>query len=247
MTSPTKEARVVDRSEDGQEWAVRRARGAPPITTTKGKRSAIAVATAQLQAEPTGGELQIFFGDGRLESVRQIGSASGTSQPLLTEPPSVREVIHQIRTEGKTVDKGLTLGLAALGIPSVSALSAFISPEVQAAAGDGWIAVFFATLTWSLGCALAVVVVGKSGLAGWPLVVGVAIVFFVALGIAVLLGKGVLNIGMPTAPQNPAQTVLDFAAAAFRTYGFIGAVLGGGIGVWVGTRLSTLVPNGFMD
>jgi hypothetical protein len=105
----------------------------------------------------------------------------------------------------------------------------------------------FATFTWSVGCTLATITMKKSGLTGFPLVFALGIGFVVALGIAVWLGTGVLDVeaGLSDA-GNPVEFVLTFVEVAIKTYGPIGAALGLGLGAWLGTRVAPLVDDGFL-
>jgi hypothetical protein len=103
-------------------------------------------------------------------------------------------------------------------------------------------------LTWSLGCAFAVIVLKKSGLLGWPLTNAVLVGFVVALVIARALGTGVVDVesAYVTSPlPGPLKAIGAFVIIAFRTYGLVGASLGAGIGAWLGYRLSALVPEDF--
>src|SRR3546814_12859040 len=70
-------------------------------------------------------------------------------------------MLKKIDDQGDKIDNGLSLMAALLASPGASLLAAHISPEVQSALSDGWIAVFVATLTWSLGCAIAVIILRK--------------------------------------------------------------------------------------
>jgi hypothetical protein len=136
MAEPAKATRVVDRSDDGLRWSIRVSRGSTPIATARTKREAIEQATAQLRASPAGGELHIFLADGRPEAIRQIAPL-GPAPTASGHPPSTKAVLQQIHDEADHVDTGLELVLAVLGFTGVATASAFISPEVQQAAGGG--------------------------------------------------------------------------------------------------------------
>jgi hypothetical protein len=160
----------------------------------------------------------------------------------------VPTVAKRIDDEGGKIDKGFELFGAAVSAGLISpALAAMISPEVQGAMSEGWMAVFFATLTWSLGCAAAVVLAERSGLVAWPLVMAVILGFVVALGIANVLGTGVLDLGSATqGAGNPVEVLIGFAEVALQTYGPLGALVGGGVGVWLGVRAAPLFDDGFL-
>jgi hypothetical protein len=155
-----------------------------------------------------------------------------------------KDVFQQIDEEGDTIDERLsTAGKAiAIAAPVMGAsISAFVSPEVHEAMSDGWLAVFFATLTFSLGCAGAMIIRRQGRLQGYPLLIAVGACFVGALAIANVLGTGVLDfestyktIGGPA----PIRLPLAFVIVALKTYGPVGTVVSGGIGAWLGHRVA---------
>ena len=108
------------------------------------------------------------------------------------------------------------------------------------AGGDGWLGVFFATLTWSLGCAGAtyagVTKVKPPDLYGW-----IAGSLVGALAIALLLGVGVLNVWPAftqlTGPL-PIRVIMAFVVTAWLTYGPVGFFLSAFIGIWLGRHVA---------
>lgn len=238
--------RLVRKNETGAGWVVLAVEGGDPRRVCPTKKEAVSTATAELRGSSTGGRLRVYLGSGRLEVDRLVGS----DVVAASERPPPAEVVAQVRREGEKVDSVLDAGSQALafaGFIGVPGIAALISPEVQEAAGDGWWAVLIATFTWTAGCALAVVVWNRSGLAGWPLISATVGCFLVALGVAWILGSGVLDVesGLQTA-GNPFAMVLVFVEVAVRTYGPLGALLGLGIGCWLGSRLAPLVDEGFL-
>jgi len=120
-------------------------------------------------------------------------------------------------------------------LPLVSAgIAGAVSPEVASA--EGWIGVFVATLAWSLGVALATWAVVSNDLTGWPVAGAVAGSLALSAGVANLIGVGALAVDPEMTGSGPAivQFILGFIAAAVMTYGPVGTVLGGGVGVWLG-------------
>lgn len=163
-------------------------------------------------------------------------------------PPEPLEAAKAVAREGKHVNKGLDAVdwfLTLLGIAGAP-ISAWLNPNVQEAAGDGWIAFTLATFTWTVGCALAVVVLRRSGLNGFPLITGVSACYVVALVFASVLGQGVLEITAPQTGLGPLNLVATVVVAALAAYGPLGFLLGGGIGTWLGFRLSTPVTKDFL-
>jgi hypothetical protein len=217
------------------------------VDTFRTKVRAVEHATGILKGRPGGGTLRIYLADGRLGQSRNIGGAALTPPKADALSPSVREmsdVFRQIQKEGKKVDKAMSSGLklAIWAAPLTSSgLSAFVSTEVQEAMGKGWWAVFLATLTWSLGCLGATVLLIRKTLAGWPLAGAIAAMFSVALLVATALGRGVLELDSADSASNPLELIGMFVQAAFTTYGPLGAIAGAGVGGWLGSRLAPLV------
>jgi hypothetical protein len=240
-------ARIVQRDAQRSCWTVVPTLGSEPTAETKTKALAVAAATDQLRALESGGRLRVHYSDGRLEFDRLVTTSGAPPRPT----PTVEGVARQIRAEGKTVDNGLDAGtkvLGALTYLGVPGLAAIVSPEVQSAAGKGWWAVFLATFTWSMGCTLATVVIKRSGLAGWPQAGAVGLCFVGALVIANLIGTGVLDVDSELAKAgNPIEVIIAFAKVAARTYGPVGALLGLGLGCWLGSRIAPLVSKDFLN
>ncbi|WP_419706451.1 hypothetical protein [Promicromonospora sp. NFX87] len=171
-----------------------------------------------------------------------------TPQENFPVPPEPLEAAKAVAREGKHVDKGLDAVdwfVTVLGVAGAP-VSAWLNPGLQQAAGDGWIAFTLATFTWTVGCALAVVVLRRSGLNGFPLVAGVSACYVVALVFAAVLGQGVLEIAAPQTGLGPLNLIATVVVAALAAYGPLGFLLGGGIGTWLGFRLSAPVTKEFL-
>lgn len=125
-------------------------------------------------------------------------------------------------------------------------VGAVLNPELQEAAGDGWIAFTLATFTWTVGCALGVVPFKKGGLTGYPLILAVSVCFGAALGIASYIGNGVLDLIVPVTDLGWFSFIATIAASAYAAYGPLGFVLSSGIGTWLGFRLSAQVDDDFL-
>lgn len=136
------------------------------------------------------------------------------------------DVHNQIKRDGKQMDRaldGVDVSLALLGYLGVPIGSAVIGPEVREAVDAGWVAVFVATLTWTLGCTGAVIVLRRSGLISYQLLFAVSLCFFAALAIANWLGRGVLDIEpFANSAPGPFRAFGAFIAAALVTYGWLG-------------------------
>ncbi|WP_222267272.1 hypothetical protein [Modestobacter marinus] len=167
-------------------------------------------------------------------------SAAAAPEPPPAAPgsPSLRE---RLDTEGARWNALLEwvrpIGMV-FGTTGVSA--------VMADAGGNWIVVVLGTLTWSGGMAGATYAI-KAGRLTPPWAVGVAAVsLLAALGVAHLVGVGVLDVDLPPMEVNlylPYKIIFAFASAAVLAYGLIGAILSGLIGVWLGWRLAERFPN----
>lgn len=156
----------------------------------------------------------------------------------MSEPiPEIRPY-KQFENEGERWDRVIEIVVPVAG----AAGAAWISPEVSAA--DGWVAVFIATLAWSLGCAISVYVLMTNNLSGWPAAYAMGGSFIVSIIVAAGLGKGVLDSEkiMSLTQSGGGPPVIRFlfavAATAFVTLGVVGTILGGGIGVWLGIRVA---------
>lgn len=239
--------RIVLRNDEGSSWAVVPALRSEPTAVTRTKALAVVAATEQLRALEAGGRLRVYYADGRLEFDRLVAASQQAAVPTAT----AEGVARQIRDEGKKVDKALDAGTKLLGVLTylgVPSLASWVSPEVQSAAGKGWLAVVVATFTWSVGCTLATIIVMRSGLGGWPLAGAVGLCFVVALAIAYKLGTGALDVESELAQAgNPIEIILAFMKVAVQTYGPLGAFLGFGLGCWLGSRLAPLVSKDFLN
>lgn len=244
--------RVVRRESSGVGWSVAESDTGPSSHTAQTKALAVERARADLRGLPGGGRLRVHLANGDLEYERFVeGVRSGI--PVIAaqvdRPPTLGEVHQQIKQDGTKMDKGLDgvdtilLVLGYLGVPVTSAA---ISPEVRDALDGGWLAVFFATLTWTLGCMGAVIVSERSGLLGYPMVFAVTLCFVAALAVATLLGKGVLELDLAASTlPGPFKLVGSFIEAALRTYGWFGSLIGAGVGALLGHRLARLAPERF--
>lgn len=244
------EVRVVKSAQLGHGWSVAPSEAAEQRTVAPTKQAALEEARSQLRAAG-GGTLRVYLKNGELEYERTVAADASTRSRQPTETNELKPLLDtykQVKNEGKRVDRALdaldgVLGFAAfVGVPTVNAA---ISPEVQEALDSGWRAVFLATLTWSLGCALATVIVRRSGLRGYPLVFGVSTCFIGALLIAGFVGTGVLEL-QPVEGGGPFNALASFVLSAFAAYGPLGALVGGGIGAWLGSRASSLFPERFL-
>ncbi len=239
--------RVVRAAPQSPGWIVTDREGVV-ILTVRTKREALEVATAELRAHPAGGRLRVHYADGRLENERVVAGAvrGRVAAGAVARPPTPQDTVGAIRREGKHVDKGLdamdwVLTVAAsLGAPT----GALLNPSIQEAAGNGWIALTLATFTWTFGCALAIVVVRRSGLTSYPLVGAVGLCYGLALLIAAGIGHGVLDINTVEG-AGPFSFLAGVVLAALEAYGPVGFLLGLGLGTWLGLRLSEHVEDGF--
>jgi hypothetical protein len=169
-------------------------------------------------------------------------------QPSGPAEPAARG-IPEILEEGESLNGWMTDFL----LPIVAALStasgtAYISEEVATAAREGgWFAVFIVTLSWSLGSAMATYFLicyppksaGHAGAVAAASMLG-------AWGIATVVGVGVLEISTAEL-MNPkthlfVHVLAVFASTAFTAYGFGGALLSAGIGIWLGLRVAQRLP-----
>lgn len=231
--------RVVTTDPDSAGWLVLDGDDQQVVVRTRTRQEAVEAATEELKRQPAGGRLQVRDADGRVEIDQAIASPGA---------PSLAETGRVIAREGKHVDKGLdALDWVAgfLGIVGAP-FGALMNPELQDAAGSGWIALTFATFTWTVGCALAVVVISKSGLGGFPLVGAVSVCFAAALLIAWVIGQGVLDISAPQTGLGAFNFIATIIVSAYAAYGPVGLLLCGGIGAWLGVRVSAHVEDGFL-
>jgi hypothetical protein len=122
-----------------------------------------------------------------------------------------------------------------------------LSERVATAAEGGWFAIFFATLTWSLGCAIATYFIIGHRLQAWNAVAAAIVSLLAAWSIAYLLGIGFLDIPeeeLVGGSGHPLFRILAvFAFTAFQAYGSYGAIVSGGIGIWIGYRAAQKFPG----
>jgi hypothetical protein len=189
------------------------------------------------------------------KTTRTAPKVSAESGPVAPAQPPTRVPVQpygpaQPAVPGfaETLEEGERLnGWIDVGAPIAAALgAAFMSPEVATAAAYGWIAVFVATLTWSLGCAMATYFIISHRLEGWNAAAAAAASLLAALAIASGLGIGVLDIGPAELSGHGTHPVLAvlivFGVTAFETYGYFGAILSAGIGIWLGYRAAQRFP-----
>lgn len=229
--------RVVDKAEDGRGWAVRSSAG-KSLAVHQLKSDAISDATQQLGISSTGGELRIFGDDGRLLECRRIDPQHRQVQP--------EGLVQQVDREGGWWDHGVLAVSIVLPLLGAGG-AALISPEVAAA--DDWFGVFLATLAWSLGVGFSVFLLVTTKVSGWPAVSTVGFCLFASIFIASELGKGTLDLDQISAHMaqvnapGPFRFIAAVTATAFVTFGFVGAILGGGIGAWLGWRIAQYVQS----
>lgn len=192
----------------------------------------------------------MHFADGRLEIDRtskapreRVGSIDDL--PVAPEPSATARTVAR---EGKKVNQGLdaldwmATACGLVGVP----IATLLHPRLQEVIGGGWIGLTLATFTWTVGCALAVAVVRKSGLIGYPLLTAVSGCYVAALVVASVIGRGVLEIAVPQSGLGPFNFMASVVASALVAYGPAGFVLCGGIGTWLGFRLSAHLEDNFL-
>lgn len=232
-------ARVVNAADGGSGWAVRGGDGTQ-LAVHRKKTDAVDEAKIQLLSSPSGGELQVYTRAGRLEERRTMRP---TGVPLAQLPVAATNgLAERIESEGENWDH--VISILAFVLPLLGAGgSAFMSPEVAAA--DDWFGVFFATLAWSLGCAVAVYTIAAAKVSGWPAAGIVGLSFALSIFAAYMIGVGTLDINAVATSASEYNLpgglsfVAGVAATAFATFGFVGALLGGSIGGWLGWRFAT--------
>jgi hypothetical protein len=231
MTEPSRY--VVDKADEpGTGWVLRHQTGGPALSTHRTKAEAVDRAAALLGDCPGGGELLALNTRTReLEARRILGHGATDGSVDATAAVGFTETVSR---EGEQIDNVLVLVLpvaAAFG-------AAVVSPDVAAA--DGWLAVFLATLAWSGGWALSTYALAKGVVGGVQAIFAVAGCFVASLTIANWLGVGMLDIAGPGsgAPAGLLAWLADFTGAALMTYGWFGALIGAGVGLWLGYRFS---------
>lgn len=238
--------RIVEPGSGGVGWVVLDGHRMP-LARVSTQREAVDFAAAQLRTLPGGGHVTIFRADGRVEGQHTIHSASPgllrVPGPLNQPEPRVGDTIGVISADGKRVNKGLgaldwiLAILAVVGAP----VSAFMNTALQEAAGNGWVAFTFATFTFTVGCAGAVIAM-RSGLQSYGLLAAVSACYVVALLIASAIGRGVLDVE-PVTGAGPFNLLASFVASAFNAYGPLGFFVSVVIGSWLGYRLSAHLPK----
>lgn len=159
----------------------------------------------------------------------------------------VAEWIAKFLKEGDHLDLCIDVSLLIVAAGGAGFAPSLLSSEIVDGAEYGWVGVFFATLTWSLGCATATYVIKGYSLHGYRLLGALSVSLLVALAIANIVGFGILN---PTEVystvqflQHPlAEFPASFLLAALYTYGPVGAFLGALVGWWVGYRVAQRFP-----
>ena len=230
-------------SAEGTEpgWVVRGTAPGEPVLSFATKAKAEAHARLALSTSEAGGTLALHRIDGSLiRRVTVVGTGPAPPRPGTPSPfVAGRNAVTQLRHEGENVDKGLDWGVDLLLIMFGSVLPAFIAPTVLDAAGSGWVAVALATFTWTVGWS-AIWFLAFSGRAnGAPLFFGAGLaLFFVSSSIATVIGEGEL-----TLTRDGTMTLAGIVNNAIDAYGLIGAALGFGIGVWIGSRLARHFPK----
>lgn len=117
-----------------------------------------------------------------------------------------------------------------------AATAALLSASVQEAAKDGWLAVFLATLTWSLGVGLTTLFVLEGKLQGYNLVFASLGCFIGASVVSGMLGIGYIDVLNQPSGLAPPLRLAWIAKEAVASYGFVGALMGAAVGVFVGYR-----------
>ncbi|GAB2761838.1 hypothetical protein GCM10027020_12670 [Nocardioides salsibiostraticola] len=238
--------RVVKANDADTGWVVLDGSSQQVLTHTRTKREAVDAATRELSGGSGGGRLRVHFADGRLQSDSVI-----TAQPQAlhlsgagaVDDPSVTNTARTIAQEGKHVNKALDA--ADIALVAIAAVSALINPNVQEAAGSGWMAFMFATFTWTVGCAAAVVVMRKGGRGCGPLILAVSLCYAGALGVAAVIGHGVLEI-TPQTGFGGLNWLASVVVSAIEAYGPGGVLLGVSVGSWLGFRASAHVDDNFL-
>jgi hypothetical protein len=197
--------------------------------------------SARTLAAP-GDEVLVIDDRGRtLHRFVQLAGATAGHEPRPAAPagPSLRE---RLETEGQRWDSLLEWVLPIGAAVSTS----WVSPGV-AEAGGSWVLVALGTLTWTGGMAGATYAIKayrvSSGMAVVSVVAGSLLA---ALGVAYVLGVGVLDVdlGLVEGPVYlPVKITIAFIVAAVLTYGWLGTLLSGSIGVWLGRRLAERFPG----
>lgn len=119
-----------------------------------------------------------------------------------------------------------------------------MSPVI--AAGGGWLGIYFATLAWSLGCTGVAALLVSGKVVGPPMIFLAALCFGASIAISQAIGAGEL-LYVPTTNgggvPGALQFILDVAYAAMLTYGPLGALIGAGVGVWLGVRIGHMLAE----
>lgn len=145
----------------------------------------------------------------------------------------------QLRREGKQVDRGLDWGLGVLAALLGSGVSALVAAPVVESARQGWVVVTLTTFTWTVGCAAIAFLALSGRLNGAPLFMGLApAIFLGTLTLATLLGHGELPLS-----RDGVISTSSIVSNAVDAYGPLGAVIGVGIGWWIGSRAATAFPD----
>lgn len=224
---------------DAERWAKEHAGAGDHVIVVDGSGRTL---TRFVQHGPEPGE-----GEGEGEgdrTTRQRAAQASAVGPLEMDAEPEGDVrtrdgtsLHQqIKRDGQQWDSLLEWVL-----PLGAAAGASVVSPVVAEADGGWFAVFLATLTWSLGVAIATYVLVAHKLEGHEAAGAVVLSLLVALGVANVLSVGVLDV-VPALYETGGHPLFRipaaFAIAALQTYGVGGTLLSGGIGIWLGRRFA---------
>lgn len=176
----------------------------------------------------SGGVLAIYGQNGKLQ--REVRVAGSASWALPTSFSRASGLAKQVKQEGERVDEGLGWAVdvfALLGFAGIAGVSAELMDDVS----NGWIAVTAATFTWTVGIAIIAFLFFSQVVVGAPLYGLAPAIFFVTWQISGLLGTGQLPI-----MRDGVISVGGVAENAIAAYGPVGALLGVGLGTWLGHR-----------
>jgi hypothetical protein len=170
----------------------------------------------------------------------QPGTATPDDNSQIAQACAI-DRIDSLVLEGEGVSRNLGFVVDLVVLVGASGAAAVISPEVESAAGGGWFAVFFATLTLSLSVAFIVFLMVSQRMDGAALIPVAVLALFVSNAVAFALGAGYLDLS-GLAGGAPAVVLLQAAGVAMQTYGVLGAILGAAVGSWIGYRLGNAFP-----
>jgi hypothetical protein len=226
--------RIVDRNMNPDGWAVRNTAGGLPMAVYPAKQTAVNQANSELVASTTGGQLWVYDGAGIVELNKTYDPAVTLVNPAVT-------LGREVKAEGKVINQGLKWSTALLGLLPVSVLAPFFSPAFQEVPGTWW-GVFFATFAWSAGVCVTVWAIASGRVTTGR---GISATIIASLVVTSFVANAVGLASLDTESAfvaidgNPWVTVpLRFVGLAFVTYGYIGTLLGGGVGCWLGLKVA---------